>query len=62
MNMFEERNNEDIEEILNFGKEDSKKIRMLGCYMGEKEDTKQRKKRAGATWFKVKSRLKGLKL
>ena len=62
MNMFEERNNEDKEEILNFGKEDSEKIRMLGCYMGEKEDTKQRKKRAGATWFKIKNRLKGLKL
>ena len=62
MNMFEERNNDDKEETLNFGREDSEKIRMLGCYMGESEDTKQRKKRAGATWLKVKNRLKGSKL
>ena len=62
MNKFEERNNDDKEEELNFGREDSSKIRMLGCYMGETEDTKQRIKRAGATWFKVKNRLKGSKL
>ena len=35
---------------------------MLGCYMGEEEDTRQRIKRAGATWFKVKNRLKGSKM
>ena len=62
MNKFEERHNDDKEEQLNFGKEDSSKIRMLGCYMGEEEDTRQRIKRAGATWFKVKNRLKGSKM
>ena len=56
MNMFEERNNDEKEESLNFGKDDSKKIRMLGCYMGVEEDTNQRLKRAGSTWFKVKNR------
>ena len=62
MNTFEERNNDDKEEHLDFGKEDSGKIRMLGCYMKEEDDTKQRIKRAGLAWVKVKSRLKGSKL
>ena len=62
MNMFEEKNNDDKEEHLNFGREDSKKIRMLGCYMGVEWDTSQRVKRSGATWIKVKNRLKGSKL
>ena len=35
MNIFEERNNDDKEEHLDFGKEDSGKIRMLGYYMKE---------------------------
>ena len=38
MSMFEERNNEDKEEILDFGTEEGDKIRVLGCYMGEEVD------------------------
>ena len=62
MAMFEERNNEDKEEHLEFGTDESKKIRMLGSWMGEDEDTNQRMKRGGAAWMKVRNRLKGSKM
>ena len=62
MDRFEERNNEDKEETLDFGTEESKKIRMLGSWMGEENDTNQRIKRAGSSWIKVRSRLKGSKM
>ena len=62
MAKFEERNNDDKEEHLDFGTEESEKIRMLGSWMGEKNDTSQRMKRGGAAWMKVKNRLKGSKL
>ena len=62
MNKFEERNNDNKEESLIFGYEGSEKIRMLGVWMGEGEDVKQRLKRAGMSWSKVKNRLKGSKL
>ena len=62
MGKFEERNNDDKEEILEFGTEESNKIRMLGVWLGEEEDIKQRLKRAGAAWIKVKNQLKGSKL
>ena len=62
MDKFEERNNEDKEEEIIFGTEDSNKIRILGSYLGPAEDVRQRLKRAGATWVKVKIRLKGSRL
>ena len=62
MDKFEERNNEDKEEEIVFGTEDSNKIRILGCYLGPTEDVRQRVKRAGATWVKIKARLKGSRL
>ena len=62
MASFEERNNDDKEEHLIFGEEEGEKIRMLGTYMGPKEDVKQRIKRAGHAWYQVKPRLKGTKL
>ena len=62
INCFEERNNDEKEETLDFGTEDSKKIRMLGSWMGWEEDLSQRVKRAGAAWAKVRNRLKGSKL
>ena len=58
MEEFEEKNNEDKEEILVFGSEEGKKIRMLGSWIGPEEDIKNRKKRAGMLWFRVKNRLK----
>ena len=62
MGMFEERNNDDKEELLIFGEEEGDKVRMLGCYIGVNEDLKQRVKRAGHAWSQVKPRLKGSKL
>jgi hypothetical protein len=62
MNRFEERNNDDKEEELIFGTDESNKIRVLGSYLGPAEDVKQRLKRGGAAWVKVKGRLKGSRL
>ena len=62
MNAFEERNNDDKEERLMFGEEEGESIRMLGCYIGPKEDVKQRIKRARYAWSKVRPRLKGSRL
>ena len=61
MASFEERNNDGKEEVLEFGTEESKKIRMLGSWMGWKEDIDERLKRANRSWWKTKNRLKGAK-
>ena len=62
METFEERNNNNKEETLVFGSEEGKEIRMLGCWMGAEEDIKQRKKRAGGLWCKLKQQLKHTRL
>ena len=62
MEAFEEKNNDDKEEELVFGTEEGEKIRMLGSYIGRKEDVKQRIKRAGTAWFKIKKQLKGSRM
>ena len=62
MEEFEEKNNDDKEETLNSGSEEGKKIRMLGSWIGPEEDIKNRKKRAGMLWFRVKNRLKKTRL
>ena len=62
MSRFEEKNNDDKEEEIVFGTEESNKIRMLGSWLGPEEDIKQRKKRAGAAWVKVKAQLKGSRM
>ena len=62
MSQFEERNNDDKEEKLIFGSEDSGEVRMLGCWMGWKKDVSQRLSRAGKAWAKVRGRLVGSKL
>ena len=49
MNKLAESNNDDKEEI--FGTEEGAKIRMLGSYIGQKEDLSQRKKRASHSWL-----------
>ena len=61
MGWFEERNNDGKEESLDFGEEESGKIRMLGCWMGWKQDVDERLKRAGKAWWKTRNRLKGAK-
>ena len=62
MSNFEEKNNDDKEEELIFGSEEGRATRMLGSWMGAEEDLKNRKKRAGALWAKVKHQLKVTKL
>ena len=62
MGSFEERNNDDKEEGLVFGSEESGGVRMLGCWMGWKEDVAQRLSRARGAWGKLKRRLKGSKM
>ena len=58
MGDFEERNNDDKEEALVFGSEESGDIRLLGCWMGWKQDVEKRLERARKAWWKVKSQLK----
>lgn len=62
MGRFEERNNDDKEEYLEFGSPESEEIRMLGCYMGMKKDVDMRVRRARTAWFKVKKRLQTAKI
>ena len=62
MGRFEEKCNDSKEERLRFGEETMENIRMLGLCVGWKEDLKQRKRRAGAAWSKLKLQLKGTKI
>ena len=58
MARFEEINNNDKEEELIFGTEEGKGIRMLGSWIGAEADIRNRKRRAGALWHKIKNQLK----
>ena len=62
MEEFEEKNNCSKEEKMIFGDMLGERTRMLGCWMGNTEDLKQRKARAGKAWFKVKQQLKRSRL
>ena len=62
MGNFEEKNNDDKEEEIVFGTQEGGKIRVLGSYLSNAEDVKQRTKRGGNTWFKLKRWLKKSKL
>ena len=62
MARFEERNNNDKEEVLDFGAEGSGGVRMLGSWLGWKEDVNNRLKRAGKVWGKLKGRLIGSRM
>ena len=62
MGRWEERNNEDKEDVLEFGREEGDEVRILGSWMGEKEDVRNRIKRAGMVWGNVKGWLKGSRL
>ena len=59
---FEERNNDDKEERAVFGTDEADLIRMLGCWLGSKEDVKNRIQRAGNRWAKCRPRLVESKL
>ena len=62
MSWWEEKNNDDKEEKLEFGQEGSGEIRMLGCWMGWQEDVKQRLARGRKAWGRLRNRLVGSKL
>ena len=57
MARFEERTHPDKEEKLVFRQANSEKIRMLGCWMGPEEDIKQRIRRAGGLWARVREEI-----
>ena len=50
MGRWEERNNEDKEEVLEFGTEEGDEVMILGSWMGEKEDVRNWIRRAGMLW------------
>ena len=62
MGKWEERNNDDKEEVLEFGTNEGGKVRVLGSWMGAEEDVRNRIKRANGLWWKVKGWLKGSKM
>ena len=62
MGSFEERNNDDKEESLEFGSDESGRVRMLGTWLGWKEDVDKRLARAGKSWFALRNRLIGSKM
>ena len=62
MGRWEERNNEDKEERLEFGTEEGREIRVLGSWVGSQQDIRYRIRRAGGVWGKVKAGLKGSRL
>ena len=62
MGRWEEKNNEDKEEKVEFGTEEGGKVRILGSWIGGKEDVNNRIRKAGGLWCKVKAKLKGSRL
>ena len=62
MGKFEERNNDNKEEELDFGADNSGGVRMLGTWLGWKEDVDNRLARAGKAWFRLRSKLVGSKM
>ena len=50
------------EERVEFGTEEGGKIRILGSWIGGREDVSNRIKRAGGLWWMVKAKLKGSRL
>ena len=62
MYRFEEKNNDDKEEELVFGTEEGGKVRMLGCWLSPEVDGKNRVKRAGGLWARVKRQLRKSRL
>ena len=57
MKTFEEANNDDKEEAVDFISQESNNTRMLGVWLGPEEDVKRRIRRANGSWFKVSKQL-----
>ena len=62
MGRWEEKNNEDKEEKVDFGTEAGGKIRIPGSWIGGKDDVSHMMKRAEGLWWKVKAKLRGSRL
>ena len=62
MGKWEERNNEDKEERLEFGTAEGREIRVLGNWVGSEQDIRNRIRRAGGVLGRVKDGLKGSRL
>ena len=62
MGRFEERNNEEKEEEHRFGREECGGTRMLGSWLGPREDLRNRIKRANGLWYRVRAQLKNTRL
>ena len=62
MGWFEERCHPDKEEHLEFGRKESNNIRMIGTYIGRKEDVEKRLSRMSKACFLIRKRLKGTRL
>ena len=62
MGWFEEKNNDDKEEVLEFGSSESGRVRMLRSFMGWQGDVEERLKRARKAWWVTKKRLRGAKI
>ena len=62
MGKWEERNNEGKEERLEFGAAKGREIRVLGNCAGSEQDIRNRIRRAGGVWGRVKDGLKGSRL
>ena len=60
MGEWEERNNEDKEENVEFGREECEDIRILGSWVEDKADVRNRLRRGGWIWSRVKGWLTGL--
>ena len=54
MRQFEERNNDDKEEELDFEAEGSGGVRMLRAWLGWKEDVDNHLARAGKAWIRLR--------
>ena len=50
-----------VTEVLDFGANALRGVRMLDSWMGQKEDVSNRLAKAGRAWFKAKQRLVGSK-
>ena len=62
MGRFEDRSKYQKEECLDFCMEESDSIRVLGSWVGAKEDVNMWLRRAGGLWAKVKEQLKNTRL
>lgn len=62
MNKWEERNNDDKEEELEFGTEEGGEIKILGSWVSSEVDVRNRIRRASGLWWRMIGWLKGSRM